>query len=65
MCDFGYTYRFDENKVMDKEQIVGTMEYLSPEYANGKDSGYKRDIWAVGIIAFEMLVGKNPFSGLK
>ena len=50
---------------MDKEQIVGTMEYLSPEYANGKDSGYKRDIWAVGIIAFEMLVGKNPFSGLK
>jgi serine/threonine-protein kinase len=44
---------------------VGTMEYLSPEYAQGFDSGSKRDIWAIGILVFEMLVGKNPFESLR
>jgi serine/threonine protein kinase len=45
--------------------VVGTLEYLPPEYAQGVDSGPKRDIWAVGILAFEMLVGRTPFEGLK
>jgi serine/threonine protein kinase len=44
---------------------VGTLEYLPPEYVNGLDSGVKRDIWAIGILAFEMLVGKTPFENLK
>lgn len=37
------------------------MEYLSPEYASGTNSESHRDVWAVGIMAFEMLVGRNPF----
>lgn len=41
------------------------MEYLAPEYAQGNDSGAKRDIWALGILAFEMLVGRNPFQEMK
>lgn len=45
--------------------MVGTMEYLAPEYAQGTDSAMLRDIWAVGIIAFEMLVGRNPFEEMK
>ena len=45
--------------------MVGTLEYLPPEYAQGTDSGPARDIWAVGVLAFEMLVGKHPFDGLK
>jgi serine/threonine protein kinase len=44
---------------------VGTLEYLPPEYAQGVDSGPARDIWAVGILAFEMAIGKHPFEGLK
>ena len=44
---------------------MGTMEYLAPEYAKGVDSNFSRDIWAIGIIAFEMLVGKNPFDDLN
>lgn len=53
-----------ENSPGDKG-IVGTLEYLSPEYVQGRNSGWKRDVWAIGILAFEMLVGKSPFEGLK
>jgi len=31
----------------------------------GVDSAHARDIWAVGILAFEMLIGKHPFDGQK
>ena len=41
------------------------MEYLPPEYASGTDSGQSRDVWAVGILIFEMAVGKHPFDGLR
>ena len=41
------------------------MEYLPPEYAQGTDSGPLRDVWAIGILIFEMAVGKNPFEELK
>lgn len=58
LCDFGYAHKHPATGC---EQVVGTLEYLSPEYAKGIDSGPKRDIWAVGILAFEMLVGQTPF----
>jgi serine/threonine protein kinase len=66
LCDFGYAHRHDPAKTLvPSEQVVGTMEYLPPEYAQGRDSGPLRDIWAVGILAFEMLAGRTPFEGLK
>ena len=34
------------------EAVVGTLEYLPPEYAQGIDSAYARDVWAVGILAY-------------
>lgn len=41
------------------------MEYLSPEYVQGRQSGFERDIWALGIIAYELLAGKNPLESLS
>lgn len=63
LCDFGYAHRSNTSEA--HTDIVGTLEYLPPEYVNGYDSGAKRDIWAIGILAFEMLVGKTPFDNLK
>jgi serine/threonine protein kinase len=63
LCDFGYAHQHPHTN--QQQQIIGTLEYLPPEYARGIDSGPKRDIWAIGILAFEMLVGKTPFEGLK
>jgi serine/threonine protein kinase/dienelactone hydrolase len=43
--------------------IVGTIGYMAPEQINGAAVGPATDIWALGVIAYEMLSGRPPFSG--
>jgi serine/threonine-protein kinase len=43
--------------------MVGTPEYMSPEQAMGQTVGPMSDLYAVGVIAFEMLTGRLPFEG--
>jgi hypothetical protein len=42
---------------------LGTLEYMSPESAAGKEIGPAADQYALGVIAYEMLIGKPPFGG--
>ena len=37
---------------------------MDPEYVQGRHSEYSRDIWAIGIVGYELLVGRNPFEGM-
>ena len=41
--------------------LVGTLSYMSPEQAQGREVDYTTDLWALGVIAFEALVGHRPF----
>ena len=45
------------------ETICGTPLVMAPEVLNGKRYNHKADVWSLGIVFFEMIVGFTPFTG--
>ena len=48
-------------EVTDKGLIFGTPHYMSPEQGHGKEIDARSDLYALGVMLFEMLTGKKPF----
>ena len=54
-----------DNKLTQQGMIVGTPAYISPEQALGEDADNRADLYAVGVMLFEMLSGDVPYRGPK
>lgn len=52
-----------QTRMTEEGMILGTAAYMSPEQARGKKVDKRADIWAFGVVVFEMLSGKKLFSG--
>jgi serine/threonine protein kinase len=64
ITDFGLARSVDSNQSMTETgHIVGTLAYLSPEQLRGEDASVSSDIYALGIVIFELVTGRKPFEG--
>ena len=62
VCDFGWCTEFEKEDEM-RKTFCGTYEYMAPEIFDKKPYDEKVDIWALGILLFELLHGKSPYRG--
>src|SRR5690554_1959205 len=62
ITDFGVSRSMDQTALTQTGMVMGTAQYLAPELALGKPATPASDVYALGIIAYEALVGKRPFT---
>ncbi|MCB5951181.1 Stk1 family PASTA domain-containing Ser/Thr kinase [Enterococcus sp. BWT-B8] len=63
ITDFGIAIALSETSITQTNTMLGSVHYLSPEQARGSMATNQSDIYAVGVILYEMLTGTVPFDG--
>lgn len=63
ITDFGIATALTATTITHTNSILGSVHYISPEQARGGIATKKSDIYSLGIVMFEMLTGRLPFSG--
>ena len=63
ITDFGIARVADQVSLTATGQVMGTVQYLAPEQATGKPATPATDVYSLGVVAYEAISGKRPFSG--
>jgi eukaryotic-like serine/threonine-protein kinase len=63
LMDFGVAKRLGDETLTATGHIVGTPEYMSPEQAQGRKADFRSDLYALGIVVYEIFTGHVPFRG--
>ncbi len=63
VTDFGIAIAGDGVTVTVGDEIIGTVQYIAPEQARGEIAGKQSDLYSLGIVFYEMVTGKVPFTG--
>jgi hypothetical protein len=63
LLDFGLAHRLDAHTLTEEGTAVGTAAYMAPEQLQGQRTGTAADLWALGVVLYEMLAGRKPFGG--
>ena len=62
IADFGWSVHAPSSR---RTTLCGTLDYLPPEMIEGKDHDASVDIWSLGVLLYEFLVGKPPFEEMR
>jgi serine/threonine protein kinase len=63
LIDFGFAAFEGGAKLTQRGHVVGSLTYLAPERLRGKSAEPRSDLYAMGVILYELLAGRPPFSG--
>ena len=61
ICDFGWCVQTDAFQT--RNTFCGTLEYMAPEMIQNKAHNHTLDIWSLGILLYELVHGRAPFTG--
>jgi len=63
LTDFGLVRAAHSARLTEAGAAVGTLEYMAPEQLGGDEIDWRSDVYSLGIVVYELLVGRTPFTG--
>jgi serine/threonine-protein kinase len=61
LADFGIARATDQSSITQVGSVLGTAAYLAPEQARGEEAGPRADIYALGVVSYQLLSGRLPY----